>query len=189
MFCTTLVFGSSTISLGCQNYKNREVIYEYQKQNAVLEKIIEDEEEVIALQNEEMKILETKLSEAEKKIAEQEQTIKKQQAQITKDKQQINTQMNREKTFVGTFNLSFYSKEQFPNSKTCTGAMPQVGTTVAVDPKVIPLGSKIYIEGLGVRIAQDTGGAIKGNKLDVFVATTAEAYQLGRQNRKVWIVK
>ena len=67
--------------------------------------------------------------------------------------------------------------------------MPQVGVTVAVDPKVIPLGTKIYIEGLGERIAQDTGGAIKGNKLDVFVATTAEAYQLGRQNRKVWIVK
>lgn len=185
-FATTLVFGSSLISLGCENYKKGEIIYEYQKQNAVLEKIVDEEEEIIMLQTKQIDVLQQKLSDAENTIKEQEKTIQKiKQEEVQKKKLE-----DADKgTYLGNFNLSFYSKEQFPNSSTSTGVMPQVGVTVAVDPKVIPLGTKIHIEGLGVRIAQDTGGAIKGNKLDVFVATTAEAYQMGRQNRKVWIVK
>ncbi len=181
-----MVFGSSLISLGCENYKKGEIIYEYQKQNAVLEKIVDEEEEIIMLQTKQIDVLQQKLSDAENTIKEQEKTIQKiKQEEVQKKKLE-----DADKgTYLGNFNLSFYSKEQFPNSSTSTGVMPQVGVTVAVDPKVIPLGTKIHIEGLGVRIAQDTGGAIKGNKLDVFVATTAEAYQMGRQNRKVWIVK
>lgn len=68
--------------------------------------------------------------------------------------------------------------------------MPVVGRTVAVDPSVIPFGTTIEIDGFGIRYAEDTGGAIQGNKIDVFVETTAEAYQFGRQkNVDVWIVK
>lgn len=62
-------------------------------------------------------------------------------------------------------------------SRTRTGTIPHWGT-VAVDPSVIPLGSTVYIQGLGVFKAEDTGGAIIGNSVDVFVATAAEAYQL-----------
>ncbi|MCV5062784.1 3D domain-containing protein, partial [Escherichia coli] len=40
---------------------------------------------------------------------------------------------------------------------------------IAVDPSVIPLGSKVWVEGYGVAIAGDTGGAIKGNKIDVLM--------------------
>ena len=40
---------------------------------------------------------------------------------------------------------------------------------IAVDPNVIPLGSKVFVEGYGYAIAADTGGAIKGNKIDVFI--------------------
>ena len=39
---------------------------------------------------------------------------------------------------------------------------------IAVDPRVIPLGTKVYVEGYGYAVAADTGGAIKGNKIDVF---------------------
>jgi 3D (Asp-Asp-Asp) domain-containing protein len=62
-------------------------------------------------------------------------------------------------------------------SRTKTGTVPHWGT-VAVDPQVIPLGSTVYIQGLGVFKAEDTGGAIVGHSVDVFVATAAEAYQL-----------
>ena len=72
--------------------------------------------------------------------------------------------------------------------QTATGMKPQVGV-VAVDPKVIPLGTKLYVEGYGEAIAGDTGGAIKGNRIDLFMATRSECLEFGRQNIKVWIVK
>ena len=49
-------------------------------------------------------------------------------------------------------------------------------STVAVDPRVIPLGSKVWVKGYGYAIAADTGGAIKGNIIDVYVNSEAEAY-------------
>ncbi len=53
---------------------------------------------------------------------------------------------------------------------------------IAVDPSVIPLGSKVWVEGYGEAIAGDTGGAIKGNKIDVFIPTQGEALNWGRKN-------
>ena len=52
---------------------------------------------------------------------------------------------------------------------------------IAVDPSVIPLGSKVWVEGYGEAIAGDTGGAIKGNKIDVFIPSQGEALQWGRK--------
>ena len=61
---------------------------------------------------------------------------------------------------------------------------------VAVDPKVIPLGTKIYVEGYGIAIAGDTGGAIKGNIIDLFFNTNKECYQFGRQHGlNVYVLK
>jgi len=50
---------------------------------------------------------------------------------------------------------------------------------IAVDPRVIPLGSRVWVEGYGEAIAADTGGAIKGNKIDVFIPTEGQAIQWG----------
>lgn len=59
---------------------------------------------------------------------------------------------------------------------------------IAVDPKVIPLGTKVWVEGYGEAIAGDTGGAIKGNKIDVLFPTVKQALQWGRKNVKVRIL-
>lgn len=59
---------------------------------------------------------------------------------------------------------------------------------IAVDPSVIPLGSKVYVEGYGYAIAGDTGGAIKGNKIDVFIPTQEEAYRWGNRQVKIKIL-
>ena len=53
---------------------------------------------------------------------------------------------------------------------------------IAVDPSVIPLGSKVWVEGYGEAIAGDTGGAIKGNKIDVFIPSQGAALDWGRKN-------
>jgi 3D (Asp-Asp-Asp) domain-containing protein len=53
---------------------------------------------------------------------------------------------------------------------------------IAVDPSVIPLGSKVHVEGYGTAIAGDTGGAIKGNKIDVFIPNEQDALNWGRKN-------
>lgn len=73
---------------------------------------------------------------------------------------------------------------------TATGTKVTPNRTIAVDPRVIPLGSKVKIEGRGdvVYVAEDTGGAIKGNKLDIYFETHQEALNFGRQkNVKVYI--
>jgi 3D (Asp-Asp-Asp) domain-containing protein/LysM repeat protein len=60
---------------------------------------------------------------------------------------------------------------------------------ISVDPNVIPLGSKVYVEGYGYATAADTGGAIKGNVIDVFIPSKEEAIQWGRKQVKVTILK
>lgn len=59
---------------------------------------------------------------------------------------------------------------------------------IAVDPSVIPLGTKVYIEGYGYAVARDTGGAIKGNKIDLHMPTVEKARQFGRKTVKVEII-
>ena len=65
---------------------------------------------------------------------------------------------------------------------------PNGYSTIAVDPSVIPLGTKVYVEGYGYAIAADTGGAIKGNRVDLFFNTEAEASNWGVRNLDVYIL-
>lgn len=62
-------------------------------------------------------------------------------------------------------------------------------SSVAVDPRVIPLGTRLYIEGYGYAIAEDTGGAIKGNRIDLYFDTEGECNSFGVRNVKVYILK
>lgn len=59
---------------------------------------------------------------------------------------------------------------------------------IAVDPSVIPLGSKVYVEGFGEAIAADTGGAIKGNRIDIFIPSEQDAIDFGVKKLKVTIL-
>jgi uncharacterized protein YabE (DUF348 family) len=60
---------------------------------------------------------------------------------------------------------------------------------IAVDPSVIPLGTKVYVEGYGYAIAADTGTRIKGNKIDVFFASQSDAYRWGQRTVKIKILQ
>ncbi|WP_269719400.1 3D domain-containing protein, partial [Bacillus cereus] len=59
---------------------------------------------------------------------------------------------------------------------------------IAVDPSVIPLGSNVYVEGYGAAAARDTGGAIKGNKIDVFIASKQAVWNWGVRTVKVYVL-
>jgi len=73
-------------------------------------------------------------------------------------------------------------------NRTATGTWPAYGT-VAVDPRTIPLGTPLYVEGYGFAVAADTGGAIKGNRLDVFLETRKNAQKWGKKTVKVQILR
>lgn len=72
--------------------------------------------------------------------------------------------------------------------RTSTGRKAGYGV-VAVDPRVIPLGTRLYIPGYGYAVAADTGGSIKGNRIDLCFNTLKEARNFGRRQVKVYILK
>lgn len=92
---------------------------------------------------------------------------------------------------ASAYDLSYASTGKRPGDKaygiTASGMKARYGV-VAVDPKVIPLGTKLYIEGYGNAIAGDTGGAIKGNRIDLFYNSNKEAMDFGRRQVKVTIL-
>ena len=109
-----------------------------------------------------------------------------------------NTSYRKAITMTATaYDLSFQSTGKNPGDKhyglTALGTKARPGV-VAVDPRVIPLGTKLYIQSLdgskdyGFAIAEDTGGAIKGNKIDLFFETASEVYNFGRRKVKVYII-
>ncbi len=127
---------------------------------------------------------------AAKKAAEEKAAAAKAAAAKKTDSSAQSAQSSKGKS-LGTFVVTAYcncSKCQGGwVGKTATGAYPTAGVTIAVDPRVIPLGTKVYIDGVGTRIAQDTGGAIKGKRIDVFMSSHSEALQWGRRSKQVWI--
>ena len=88
--------------------------------------------------------------------------------------------------------MTMQSTAYYTGTVTATGTRPKRNpsglSTVAVDPRVIPLGSKLYIDGYGYAVAEDTGGAVKNNIVDVFLNTRQECMNWGRRNVKVTIV-
>lgn len=93
-----------------------------------------------------------------------------------------------------TMKATAYSRfDEGCNDYTATGAFARYGV-VAVDPKVIPLGSTLYIvsnDGVyiyGVASAQDTGGAIKGNRIDLCFDTVEECFRFGRRECTVYVI-
>ena len=76
----------------------------------------------------------------------------------------------------------------YTGNKTATGVEPRQGL-IAVDPKVIAMGSKVYIEGYGYAIAADTGGAIRGNRIDVFFPTLRQCMDWGRRSVHIYVIQ
>lgn len=142
-----------------------------------------------------------KLKQEKKKLQGDYETLKKNKAiAAEKAKQQStnkvgNTQIVASRSNNQTATKTFYV-EATAYTAYCTGcsgisktginlrANPNL-KVIAVDPRVIPLGSKVWVEGYGYAVAGDTGGAIKGNKIDLHMATKKQAYSWGRRNVQI----
>lgn len=71
---------------------------------------------------------------------------------------------------------------------TCTG-VPATKGVIAVDPRVIPLGTRVYVDGYGYALAADVGSAIKGSKIDVCFDTHEQALAWGLKKTKVYMLR
>lgn len=112
----------------------------------------------------------------------------RQEVETLKDTPESAPEVKIEPISLGEFTITHYC----PCAKCCgksdgitaTGTRATEGETIAVDPNVIPLGSTVYIGGQ-VYVAEDVGGAIKGNKLDIYVVDHDTAIQRGKIKREV----
>lgn len=84
--------------------------------------------------------------------------------------------------------LTVVATEYVAGGTTATGVPAQPGV-IAVDPSVIPLGTKVYIPGIGVVRAEDTGGAIIGDRIDICVSSQAAAMQWGVRTIKIYEIE
>lgn len=76
----------------------------------------------------------------------------------------------------------------YTGNRTYTGTWPSRGT-IAVDPTIIPLGTRLFVEGYGEGIAEDTGGAIRGEIIDLYMLDRNEALSWGRRQVEVRIIE
>lgn len=95
--------------------------------------------------------------------------------------------------YIGDFKCTVYNTSAGENGGYTTTAcgdslVDVVDYAIAVDPRVIPYNTKVYIEGIGYRVARDCGGAIKGNKIDILV-WNCNASDWMNGTRKVYIVR
>ena len=129
---------------------------------------------------------------AEREAREQAEREAAEQAAAEKEtKEQATSQQPTGQTFI--MESTAYSSD--PADTLGGGTVTATGQNlltnpmaVAVDPNVIPLGTRLYVEGYGEAIASDTGGAIKGNIVDVHFPTYEQCVQWGRRQVKVTIL-
>ncbi|EUJ24165.1 LysM peptidoglycan-binding domain-containing protein [Listeria grandensis] len=126
-------------------------------------------------------------------VQEQEQAPQKEKATTSTPSKQAQSSNKSASSSVSkeiTVTATAYSKaEPGMGHMTASGIdLNDNPRVIAVDPSVIPLGSKVYVEGYGEAIAADTGGAIKGNKIDVHLDSVQACYNWGVKTVKVQIL-
>ena len=168
--------------------------------------VIDEQNVTLKKYSDKIEKLETKNDKAAKTIKDQKAEIKElkeiaAQAKAQKAAQVYSVQTSSPSTssatasggsYIGDFTITYYCGENYPhicgtgNGVTASGVTAQVGVTIAADPNVLPIGTRVYIEGIGERVVQDVGGVIIGNKIDVFVGSHSEAMSNGRHTAKVY---
>ncbi len=186
--------GTTSVSIEGKNGEN-ELVYEvtYHNGKQVGKKFIEENvitnpvnKVVKEGTKEEIKVEEVKEVKKEEDPKIIEEPVKE---ETTKEVEQVKeTSESSEVSNLGT-HMVVESTSYCQGSVTATGTQARWGV-IAVDPNVIPFGTKVYIPQFDkVFIAEDTGGAIKGNKIDIFMENSDDAINWGRRNIDIYILK
>ena len=144
-------------------------------------------EQAVAIDN-----LNTEKAELIAKISELEKKVDTNQTQHSTRSKTVTSPQTNNASNLGQFKITAYCNcsqccGKWSGGPTASGTIPTAGRTIAVDPNVIPLGSKVTIDG-HTYIAEDTGSAIKGNKIDMFFSSHQEALNWGVKYKDVNIV-
>lgn len=100
---------------------------------------------------------------------------------------ELSGQQEKELEMTATAYAPGIENNGYSGDKTVTGADVRKGI-VAVDPKVIPMGTRVWVEGYGEAVAEDQGSAIKGNRIGLAFDSREEALDYGMQKVKVYIL-
>lgn len=114
------------------------------------------------------------------------------QGELTTVQKDIDNLTQSKVFYVGKYKITYYCAcEQCcgkTNGITASGVKAKEGVTVAADTSKLPFGTRIYIKGIGWRTVQDRGGAIKGNRLDIYISSHNNPMPYNVQNLDVWMV-
>lgn len=91
------------------------------------------------------------------------------------------------KTYSKVYTMKAYAYHEYSGARGSYGLLCKKGT-IAVDPNIIPLGTKLYVKGYGFAIANDTGGMIKGKTIDVYMNSNSQCNSWGVKNVKVYVL-
>ena len=131
-----------------------------------------------------------KIIEATKEVSTNDITVENINNSSTTDSNTTTTNKNINPGYISNFTME--STAYTGDTITATGTVPVRDSggisTIAVDPSIIPLGSLLYVDGYGYAIAADTGGAIKGNIIDLYLNSYEECMNWGRQNVSVYLI-
>ena len=120
------------------------------------------------------------------------------EAECIVEQQKTDVALLRQAESIGECRITYYCTEDYPHicgtgtGLTASGAPVVAGVSCAVDPSVIPLGSTVLLDygdgDLHQYLAQDTGGAVIGNRIDIAVPTHNEALQMGVKTATVYVI-
>lgn len=96
--------------------------------------------------------------------------------------------------YINEFKLTYYDccpqcTDYYYINQTASGTTPTAHRTIAADTSILPMGTHVYIEGLGEYVVEDTGSAINGYVLDVYVNNHSEIPSCGIEYRKVYVIE
>ena len=180
--------------------KTYEVTYENDKEvkrKEIDEKVVEEEQnEIIAVgTKEEPKPEPKKEKKSEEKSETKSEENSEPKAEPTKSSADSSDDSSSSESSSGGKEMTMEATAYGPDCSGCSGVSAtgmnlkdSSAKVIAVDPSVIPLGSRVWVEGYGEAVAGDTGGAIKGNRIDVLYPSESEAGSWGRKSVNVKVL-